>query len=89
MTKSEHELFEAWFQDYKLALYDIVKPALEPLNRNKARFLLFREIDKMQSNVAVSLMNRFNGMYFFSHVLDRLLEEVKNNTIGLNMNLEV
>lgn len=89
MTKSEHELFEAWFQDYKLSLVEVIKPALEPFNRHKARYLLFREIDKMNSNVAISLMNRFNGMYFFSHVLDRLLEEIKNNTIGLNMNLEV
>lgn len=89
MTKSEHKLFEAWFQEYKLSLHDVVKPAITPMNRNKALYLLFKPIDKRQSNVVLSFMSRLNGMYFFMHILDRLLDEIKNNTIGLNMNLEV
>ncbi|ASQ91431.1 hypothetical protein CHL67_11310 [Prosthecochloris sp. GSB1] len=89
MTKSEHELFETWFQDYKLMLADAIKPALDPLNRQKATYLLVRAIDKLESNIAVSLVNLFDGMYFFTHLLNRLLEDIKNNTIALNMNLEM
>ncbi len=89
MTKSEHELFETWFQDYKLTLADAIKPALDPINRQKATYLLIRAIDKLESNVAVSLINLFDGMYFFTHLLNRLLEDMKNNMIALNMNLEM